>query len=246
MNETNLSKNNNNNEFSKLVLSGFVSGFVSSFLCHPLESLKVNSQYSKYSYYSNYSYYSKGIKGIISKGCIISPISYGLHYSIYYTLYSVLKENNCSPFISGFIAQGISSNILNPLWIIRTQRMAGIDYSVIKKNIINNYSLSRSIIPNTIMGLQSGITFSIIESLLLLNIDPVKSSFIGKTLSSVILYPVDTFRNNSRIDTSEKLSSIFKTILKNKGFYNGLVYHLLKSVPAFVITNTIFEKLKYY
>ena len=240
MNETNSSKNNNNNEFSKLVLSGFVSGFVSSFLCHPLESLKVNSQYSKYSYYSKG---IKGIKGIISKGCIISPISYGLHYSIYYTLYSVLKENNCSPFISGFIAQGISSNILNPLWIIRTQRMAGIDYSVIKKN---NYSLGRSIIPNTIMGLQSGITFSIIESLLLLNIDPVKSSFIGKTLSSVILYPVDTFRNNSRIDTSEKLSNIFKTILKNKGFYNGLVYHLLKSVPAFVITNTIFEKLKYY
>jgi hypothetical protein len=197
-------------------VKGFISGFVSGVICHPLEFLKVNYQTGNIN------------SNNFTRGVIVSPLTYGLNYSIYYPLYTYLRKKEYSTFSSAFIAQSTSSIILNPLWNIRTQRIVlGLNY----KQIIKNKVFNTTIIPNVIVGLQAGISFTICDYMMNNDIGLVPSLFVSKLVSGVLVYPMDTVRNIIRINGP----------LQNIKYYKGIQFYLLKSVPSFVITNYLFS-----
>ena len=236
-------------------MEGFISGFIGTLVTHPLEVLKVKRQASLFD------------NKQIFKGILINPTVYGLHYLIYFKCYSNLKKEY-PPFYAAFISQGISCLTLNSLWIVRTKRMTmGMDYSKILLQMNKEY-LYKGLMYSNILCFQTGLSFSILEYLngstgntgntgstgntgntestgntgnIIIN------SFISRTASGIVFYPIDTMRTMRRCD---------QQILFNRGilsFYNGIGYYLLRSVPSFVIVNYIhsvlsnsfFIKLKY-
>jgi len=219
-------------------LNGFLSGFISSIICHPLEFIKTNLQNSQNNL-NNINNFK-----LLKKGCFISPLTYGLHYSIYYPIYKKIKNNNIDSFTAGFVAQNISNVILNPLWIIRTQRLC-LD-NPIKINEIRLLSgLYRNFIPNTLIGLQTGLSFYIMDTLLKNEVSEINSFILSKLLSNIITYPFDTLRTNIRLYNNDNIYQIIKK-LNNSGnskYYKGFSIHLLKSIPSFVITNYLFNSL---
>jgi uncharacterized membrane protein (UPF0136 family) len=209
----------------EFIVSGFVSGFVSTLVCHPLEFLKVNYQSQNRNTFN------------FSKGIIINPCVYGLHYSIYLPMYNYCKKNQLDSFSSAFIAQNISNIILNPLWAIRTQRMVFDTYHPFNlKNIVLGYK--KSAVPNLLIGLQTGITWNIHEYLLQNGIETTFSSGFAKTVAILLTYPVDTYRTRIRLDVSYNLIEFVKNN-NFKNYYSGISFYLLKSVPSFMIMNYI-------
>jgi len=218
----------------ELIIPGFISGFISSLFCHPLEYLKVKYQSNNGNNVSNF-----------KRGIIINPLVYGLHYSIYFPVYHSINGSNSTinPFGSACVAQGISNIILNPLWIYRTRLLVfGNNTELKPSNYFKLSGYTRSIIPNTILSLQTGISFGLME--ILINnyqIDPTLSSLISKTIAGVITYPVDTFRTITRVN-NVPLKELYYSI-QFKNTYRGISFYLLKSVPSFVIMNYIFNKI---
>lgn len=239
-------------------MEGFISGFVGTFLTHPLEVLKVKRQLNNIN------------NSNLFKGILLNPSIYGLHYLIYFNVYPELKKH-FNPYTSAFISQGISSVALNPLWVIRTKRMAmGENYSTIlgelfpPGKIINKEYFYRGLFYSSLICFQTGTAFSIVEYLQehnsvtnsisksinltlgekfnqFIGINDntiIVDSFIAKTTSGILFYPLDTIRNIIRTNGSVGISSLVSIKL-----YNGLGYYLIRSVPAFVIVNYIHSKL---
>jgi hypothetical protein len=218
-------------------MNAFISGFISTLVCHPLEFLKVN--------YQNNNRNNRNIQNNFKKGLFINSLTYGLHYSIYYPIYTHLNERNNSPFMSAFIAQNISNILLNPLWVIRTQRMAtDKEYSLLLKEFNFRNTLYRGLVPNALIGIQTGISFGLLEYLNEVNNrNIVINSFISKTVAGVLTYPIDTVRTIIRVNGNETLKDIIHS-LKIKKMYSGLSFYLLKSVPSFIIFNYLINLKK--
>jgi len=212
-----------------LIFKGFVSGYISSLICHPLEFLKVNYQVKNKS----------NIK--FSKGIFINPLCYGLHYSLYYPVYNKINNYFDNSFIAAFLSQNVVNLVLNPLWVIRTQRMT-LDKTYTEILTNTRFGFYRSIIPNTLIGFQTGISFGIMEYLIKKDYNPIMSSCISKILAGVITYPVDTIRTISRVDNTTPIKDIYSSLTFFK-MYRGLSFYLIKSVPSFVIVNYIFNKI---
>jgi len=208
----------------EILIPAFVSGFVANLVCHPLEYYKTNTQIV-----------NNNIPNKPFKGVLISPVTYGLHYSLYY--YSYSNSGITNPFVNGAVSQIISNIILNPLWIMRTRVLVNNNNFPTLREYIPG--LKRSFVPNAVLSFQSGITFGVMG---LLPFDPLTNSLIAKTLAGVITYPADTLRTRLRINNNTPVILLIKE-LKLSNCYNGIGYYLLKSVPAFVITNYLFEYL---
>jgi len=212
---------------------GFLAGVISTLITHPLEFLKVRKQNSL------------GYSTNILRGVVINPITYGLHYSIYFTIYNSLKKDlYTSPFEAAFAAQMASSIVLSPLWIIRTRRMVHNDsYKKILNDLRSLQFVSRGVVPNTVLSLQTGASYGILEYLDKNN-GIVVNSFLSKTISGILFYPLDTIRTVLRTDgTTPEKEIIQRFINKPIHLYNGLGYYLVRSVPSFMISNYIFKIL---
>jgi len=236
-------------------MEGFISGFVGTFLTHPLEVLKIKRQINVRN------------NSNLLKGILINPSVYGLHYLIYFNVYQELRKTH-DPYISAFIGQGVSCVALNSLWVVRTKRMAlGEEYQTIlkdlfpKNKLINKQYFYRGLGYSNLICFQTGMTFSIMEYLNANNVlskfigntidktfgsdfnnffgindtTVIIDSFIAKTVSGIVFYPIDTIRNIIRTESNHNTTS---------KLYNGLGYYLLRSVPAFVIVNYIHSELK--
>jgi hypothetical protein len=215
---------------SSIIIPAFVSGFVANLVCHPLEYYKTNTQVINNNNINN------NIIKTPFKGVLINPVTYGVHYSLYY--YSYSNSGITNPFVNGAVSQIFSNVLLNPLWVFRTRVLLGINEVPTLREYIPG--LKRSLVPNGVLSVQSGITFGVMG---LLPFDPLTNSFISKTLAGVITYPADTLRTRLRVSNNIPFKDII-TQLKLSNCYNGVGYYLLKSVPAFVITNYLFEYLK--
>jgi hypothetical protein len=129
-----------------------------------------------------------------------------------------------------------------------------------KNRLINTEYFHRGLFYSNLICFQTGVAFSIIEYLqehnslsnsisktientfgekfndiiCIKDNTIIVDSFIGKTVSGVLFYPLDTVRNIIRTNGNVSFS------LK---LYNGLGYYLLRSVPAFVLVNYIHSRL---
>lgn len=253
------------NEFIKESTNGYISGFISSFVCYPIEYYKIVNQNGA------------PLRFPFSNGVYINSIAYGLHYSIYFPVFKKIKDYGFNSFESAFIAQGVSNIILNPLWIIRTKRISfGTSYYELcqktfltntnnknnnkNNNKINYKNLFKGLPESSILCFQSGLSFSIMETISKNlkdnyssdNASHIKlsdteqliiSSALSKFISSVIIYPFDTIRTIVRTETDNNSFNIIKKIIKNnpRTLYKGFVFYILKSIPSFVSANYIFN-----
>lgn len=214
----------------------FIAGFTATFLTHPLEYYKIILQNQQ-----------KTNLRLCARGILINSFTYGSHYGIYFPVYEHLQRNfGLGSFASGFVAQGISGMILNPMWVVRTKRISlGESYrEIVSKTNMTGYY--RGFNASMLLCFQTGITWSILSEL---NYQiPQGSDFVNpllaKVVSGTILYPLDTIRTILRTRTDTSLGELFKNLSKPRMYFNGLSFYLLRSVPSFVLTNWIYQKLK--
>jgi len=209
------------------MISGFVAGFVATLATHPLDYYKIQKQIGGTFHMVN-----------AGSGGVINPVVYGIHYEMYFRLYNELKPSLGS-FQSAVVSQGVCNVVLNPLWIIRTKRMA---YNLSYPSILSMKPVeyTKGINGSHLLCLQSGISFFLMENLHFEN--PLVNSMVARVISNVITYPLDTLRTLVRVNTDKP----FTTILKNSlgwNLYSGLVAHTVKSVPSFMIVNYIYARL---
>lgn len=242
-------------------MEGFISGFVGTIITHPLELLKIKKQIGNGNGIDTGTSIGTGVGNGIGKinltnGIFLNATVYGLHYLIYFELYSKLKsEYQLNPFYAGFLAQGTSSLLLNPLWIIRTKKLGlNQSYSTILKDFNKNY-FTRGILSSNLICLQTATSFGILEYLNGINCNGNRNGnqnsiilingLLARTISGIIFYPFDTFRNIIRAQTNDSFINLTNSLIKQGPFrfYNGLSIYLIKSVPNFVIVNFIYSKL---
>ena len=207
--------------------SGFIAGYIATLATHPLDYYKIQKQVGGKFHMVN-----------VGTGGFINPITYGLHYAIYFKIYNELKPSMGS-FQSAVISQGLCNVILNPLWVIRTKRMA-YNYSYPKIFLMKPMEYTKGINGSHLLCLQSGISFFLMENLHFEN--EMLNSMIARVVSNVITYPLDTLRTLVRVNTDKPFSTIVKSSL-GWNLYSGLVAHTVKSVPSFMLVNYIYSRL---
>jgi len=254
-------------------MEGFISGFIGTLVTHPLEVLKVKRQASLFDnkqifkgilinptvyglhyliYFKCYSTlkkeYSPFQAAFISQGisCLTlnslwivrtKRMTMGMDYS------KILLQMNKEYFYKGLMYSnilcfqtGLSFSILEYL-----NGSTGTTGSTVNTGttVNNGTTGSTGNTGSTVTTGNTGTTGTTGNIII--------NSFISRTASGIVFYPIDTMRTMRRCD---------QQIFLNRGilsFYNGIGYYLLRSVPSFVIVNYIhsilsnsfFIKLKY-
>ena len=228
--------NFSNNEF-KL---GILSGFISSFVCNPLDVLRVNKQINKKINLYNLSTINK-IK-VLYKGINITLITIPCFWSIYFPSYKYFKENNYN-FISGYLASNIASTITCPLWFIKQK----VQTEKLKFNVYNYYKINgikpfyNALITTYIINGSFIFQIPIYEYLKEKYIhdkseNKILKTFINtslsKTFATCITYPIDTIRAIKRETVNVTIINIIKHLNKNPiKYYHGFNYYLMRSIP---------------
>lgn len=219
---------------------GILSGIFSSFVCNPLDVLRVNKQINK-----EVNLYNLNIMNttkVLYKGINISLITIPLFWSIYFPFYKYFKENNYN-FMSGYLASNVASTITCPLWFIKqkiqTKKSKFDFYQFYKKNGIKPFY--NGLIITYIINGSFIFQIPIYEYLKKKNIKndseyKILKTFIitslSKTFATCITYPIDTIRAINRETINISIINIIIHLNKNPiRYYNGINYYLMRSIP---------------
>jgi hypothetical protein len=246
------------------------ASIISSTLTYPGDVLK--SQYqliknNKLSFNSNLSmtqlskfvYNKNGMFGFY-KGLNIFLTNYPTFWTTFFIIdskkYNIVENNVYNNIIWTTMCSSAGSFVSNPFFVIKTRMQSqslenkNVKFIDIIKNIHNNESYlsffkgyGATLFNNTKLIVQMPLYSFLNEK----TENTIVSSFLAKTFSTYISYPLDLIRTIQR-NTPNKLSSymIAKEIWgKNKliGFYKGSGIYMLTSTPNFVIMMYIIDKL---
>jgi hypothetical protein len=160
------------------------------------------------------------------------------------------------------MASSIASVVANPFFVLKIRfqtDMKGKGYINYTRNMIAKegiFSLQRGLVAtlfnNTKLGVQLPFTYYLKDKIGSgsSSTNVVIASFISKTLTSSVFYPLDLLRVQQRASTNNKsLVELGKNIVKTTGFrglYRGLLLYSSVSVPNYVLMmlfmNTLFGK----
>lgn len=228
--------------------SGLGAGLISSFVCNPLDVIRVNKQtLNKIEYTPRF----------LSRGLFASSLTIPSFWSIYFYSYNKLKTHNTFfSVLNGYIASNIATTITCPLWFIRQKHQTMNNFNTFKfyKNngikpfynaLISTYVINASFIIQmpvyeklktndklkTIIVNDTGRIFLITS--------------ISKTIAACVFYPIDTIRAIKRDKFKLSVYDIIKKLNKNpKQYYFGLGVYLLRSIPYHTTTFCTFEYIK--
>tara|TARA_B100000085_G_scaffold230236_1_gene216702 strand:+ start:695 stop:1354 length:660 start_codon:yes stop_codon:yes gene_type:complete len=204
------------------------AGVVSTIICNPLDTIRVNYQLNNKIQY-NLKFLYRGI----SYGIIAIPS----FWAIYFPVYKKLKDSELSKPISAYIACCMSSTFTTPFWVLRQKLQTG--KKINNANILNLY---RGIIPTYIINLNFTVQMPLYEYLKDKTNNSTFNTFlntsISKTVATCIFYPIDTIRVKIRNNDS--------FILKPAEYYRGMSIYLIRSIPYHVTVFCSYEFIKSY
>ena len=229
---------------------GIVSGIISSFICNPLDVIRVHSQtdtkikLNKY----NINFLYRGISNTL--------ITIPTFWSIYFPVYNKLKENNYK-ISAGYISSCLASTIVSPLFFIKQHRQLNENFNII--NYYNKYGIKpfySGLIPTYIVNMSFFFQMPIYEFLkkkicenknnnkyYLSNI--LLFIIISKTIATSITYPFDTIRAIKRNNIKLSYNKIIKNLNCNYlNYYKGFSIYLMRSLPYHSTVFCVYEFLK--
>ena len=202
------------------------AGIVSTFICNPLDTIRINYQINKPISYTVSSLY----RGL-SYGIIAVPS----FWAIYFPAYKKFKETDIPKPISAYISCCTASTFTTPFWVLRQRVQTGKE--------IKDITLSkcyRGLIPTYIVNLSFTVQIPVYEYLKDKMENNTFNTFLNtafsKTLAACIFYPMDTIRAKIRNGDTFKLRPV--------EYYRGMGIYLIRSIPYHTTVFCTFEKLK--
>lgn len=237
------------------LFSSFISSGLSTILTNPIEVVRINLQVNK-----NYSigkmishiYKNNGISGF-GKGVNVSLLTIPPFWTVYFSSYEYLKHNH-GVIYSSYISSCLASSITAPLWFIRQKKITTKDFNLVeftKNNSIRVFF--NSLIPTYFINLKFILNMTIYENLKnegnktnVINL--MYASIISRGGSTIIMYPLDTYRAMMREYNYMTTLQLFRYINSHglQRYYHGLKLYLIKGVPDQVILFVSYEMFKKY
>jgi len=201
--------------------SGVLAGTLSTFICNPLDIIRINHQVGN----------KIGFSGNLTRGLSIALLTIPSFWGIYFPLYSKLREHINKP-IAAYLSCSSASIITTPLWVIKQKIQTGVPLNLKTTPLRNYYS---GILPTLLINMSFMIQIPLYEYLRdKLTITDTKNIFIitafSKTISSSVVYPFDTLRCLKRKMQTNTYISIIRC-MKPLDFYRGFHIYLLRSIP---------------
>lgn len=208
------------------VLPALTAGVVSTILCNPLDTLRVNYQLGNKLKY-NIKYMYRGIQ----YGILAIPT----FWVIYFPVYKKLKDEEINKSLSAYVACCISSTFTTPFWSLRQAAQTN---KKINTSISNLYA---GLLPTYLINLSFTIQIPVYEYLKSNCENNTFNTFIctaiSKTLAACVFYPLDTIRARIRDGQISVLS-------RNINYYKGISFYLVKSLPYHVSVFCTYEFVK--
>ena len=208
------------------VVPALIAGIVSTFICNPLDVIRINYQLKTHLSYSI---------GSLYKGLNYGIIAIPSFWAIYFPSYKKLKETDIPKPISAYISCCTASTFTTPFWVLRQRVQTNKEI----KNItfVNSY---KGLIPTYIVNLNFIVQIPMYEYLKDINNDSTFDTFlntsISKTFATCIFYPIDTIRAKIRNGDSIRL--------RINEYYRGMGIYLIRSIPYHASVFCTFEYIK--
>lgn len=204
------------------ILPGLGAGIVSTLICNPLDTIRVNYQLgNEIKWNTNYLYRGIGY------GIIGIPV----FWSIYFPMYKRLKEDFSIP-VSAYISCCTASTFTTPFWVLRQAKQTDkkINYSI--------KSLYNGLLPTYLINLSFTIQMPLYEYMKSKVENNTFNVFVctavSKTIATCIFYPLDTIRARLR----DGQIGIYSN------YYKGMSIYILRSLPYHVSIFCTFEYIK--
>jgi len=209
------------------LLPALGAGIVSTFVCNPLDVIRINYQLN---YKIEYTF-TKLYKGV-NYGMIAIPS----FWTIYFPIYKNLKEKDVPTPISAYMSSGLAATFTTPFWVLR--QTVQTDKEIPKFTFRNYY---KGIIPTYLLNLNFTVQMPLYEYLKDKTNNSTFNTFLNtslsKTVATCIFYPFDTIR--TRIRNGDPIKG-----LKFKEYYKGMSIYLIRSIPYYTSVFCTFEFIK--
>jgi|TARA_B110000208_G_scaffold27660_1_gene36191 hypothetical protein len=209
------------------ILPGLGAGIVSTLICNPLDTIRINYQLgNEIKYTTNYLY----------RGLGYSVIGIPVFWSIYFPMYKKLKEDFSIP-VSAYISCCTASTFTTPFWVLRQAKQTDkkINYSI--------KSLYNGLLPTYLINLSFTIQMPLYEYMKSNVENNTFNVFIctavSKTVATCIFYPLDTIRARLR----DGQICIYSNMTN---YYRGMSIYILRSLPYHVSVFCTYEYIKNY
>tara|TARA_B110001450_G_scaffold42652_1_gene38949 strand:+ start:55245 stop:55889 length:645 start_codon:yes stop_codon:yes gene_type:complete len=207
------------------ILPGLGAGIVSTVICSPLDTIRINYQLGNKIKWST-SYLYRGIQ----YGIIGIPI----FWSIYFPMYKRFKNEINTP-LAAYTSCCIASTFTTPFWVLRQAKQTN------KKIEMNISNLYRGILPTYLVNLSFTVQIPLYEYM---KSNVENNTFnvfvctaVSKTIATCIFYPFDTVRARLR----DGNISIYSNASK---YYRGISIYILRSLPYHVSVFCTYEYMK--
>tara|TARA_X000001036_G_scaffold150423_1_gene142877 strand:+ start:42347 stop:42994 length:648 start_codon:yes stop_codon:yes gene_type:complete len=203
------------------------AGIVSTFICNPLDTIRINYQLNKQITYSIRNLY---------RGLNYGIIAVPSFWTIYFPLYKKIKETGVPNPIAAYISCCTASTFTTPFWVLRQRVQTGKE--IINMSLINYY---RGLIPTYVVNLNFTVQIPMYEYLKDKTNNSTFNTFlntsISKTIATCIFYPFDTIR--AKIRNGDSIKQI-----KFVEYYKGMTIYLIRSIPYHVSVFCTYEFVK--
>jgi hypothetical protein len=207
------------------VLPALGAGIVSTIICNPIDTVRVNYQLgNKIKWNTNYLY----------RGIQYGIIGIPTFWSIYFPLYSRLKsEINTAG--AAYISCCVASTFTTPFWVLRQANQTN------KKINLNLNNLYRGIFPTYLINLSFTVQMPLYEHMKSKVENNTFNVFVctavSKTIATCIFYPLDTVRARLRDGHIGTYSNV-------ANYYRGMSIYILRSLPYHVSVFCTYEYIK--
>lgn len=262
-----------NYETPKKIAHGATAGVIASTTCWPLDTIKIQNQVSTHTKgvlpAFRYAIDQNGIRGLyhgLSSGNLAMGFFYGLFFPIYdhnkILFANHIDNKHLVHGLSSYSAGIIASTFINPLYVTKTRHQTNLSknhkiYQTIKTIYRKEglYAFSKGLGLTYVKNVELGLQLTIFEFLhkkfdingISAGLSCFVASFIGKSISTSVTYPLDTLRTIRRTDNKKSVFKIVSEIYQTigyKGFYKGYLANSIRSIPCAVIALWVNDFIK--
>ena len=228
-------------------MEGFVAGITSTFLTHPLDTLKSVGQVSSL---------KRNVlremiqQGGFFKGVGLHCMAMGTFYGFFFPVYEHLKKENYPKFASSYLAGAVGTWFGTPLYTMKVRRQTesrSLSTPELVRLIYSERGIQgfwRGYASSLGRNLELGIQFPLFEYLRSeYQLPDFQAAFAAKLFSSSLTFPFDTIRTNQRSGNYGSFGQIARQIYQTdgiRGFWRGYTPYAIRSVPASAITLAVY------
>ena len=232
--------------------AGISAGIASTLICNPFDIVRTNIQVNKNLSVISFiktKYLQNGIRYFYN-GIGIGLLTIPSFWSIYFPLYSKIKNYKLNTSIAAYISCNIAATITCPLWVIRQKIQLDNKFSLVnyyKTNPIGAFytGLGTTYVINLGFGIQIPVYEYLKKQYSNTTVNIFLMTSISKIISSIVMYPLDTVRVLSRENPKASFKIIFINLNKDpKLYYRGLLNYIIRSIPYHTSTFCVFEYFK--